>query len=75
MPENALLDLKIQDKSLKEMKRISSIVSFISLKMDFFTILARTLSIFLRVFPNFTVSSEGCLRPPPHKNVVLFKVS
>ena len=36
------------------------------LKMNFFIILARTLPIFLRVFPNFTVSAEGYLEYPPH---------
>ena len=56
------LDLKIEDKSLKEIKCISSLVKligFILLKMDFFSIFARTLSIFLRVFPNFIVPTEG----------------
>ena len=45
----------MQDKSLKETKHVSSSepVGFILLKIDFFTIFARTLPIFLRVFPNF----------------------
>ena len=41
---------------------ISKLVSFILLKMDFFTIFARTLPIFLRVFPNFIVPTEGYLQ-------------
>ena len=40
---------------------ISKLVSFILLKMDVFTIFARTLPIFLRVFPNFIVPTEGYL--------------
>ena len=58
------LDLKIQDKSLKEMKRVSTLVNWLSLillKIDFFTIFARTLPIFLTVFPNFIVHTEGYL--------------
>ena len=40
---------------------ISKLVSFILLKMDFFIIFARTLPIFLRVFPNFIVPTEAYL--------------
>ena len=36
----------------------SIVVSFILLKMDFFTMFAMTLPIFLRVFPNFLVPTE-----------------
>ena len=49
--------------------------SFISLEKDFFAIFARTLPMFLRVFSNFTVSTEGYLGPLPHKKGVLFDVS
>ena len=71
MAESALLDLKIQDKSLKKMKRVSSLVtpntdtfqavkptSSILLKINFFTIFARTLPVFLRVLPIFTAPAE-----------------
>ena len=40
---------------------ISKPVSFILLKMDFFTIFARTLPIFLTVVPIFIVPAEGYL--------------
>ena len=40
---------------------ISKLVNFIVLKIDFFTIFARTLPIFLRVFPNFIVPTERYL--------------
>ena len=40
---------------------ISKPASLILLKMDFFTIFARTLLMFLRVFRNFIVSTEGFL--------------
>ena len=57
------LHLKIQDNSLREMKRVSALVNrqgkFILLEMNFFTIFAKSLLIFLRAFPNFTVSTEG----------------
>ena len=43
-------------------------------KMDFFTIFARTLPIFLRVFPNFTVSKDDYLGPVPQRNGVLFDI-
>ena len=70
------LDLKIEDKSLKEIKRISSLVNqqgeFHSIKNGLFTIFARTLHIFFRVFPNFTVSPEGCLESPQHRKLELF---
>ena len=70
------LDLKIQDKSLKEMKRVSSLVDrqgkFHFTKNEFFTIFARTLRIFLRVFPNFTVSTEVYLVSPPHKKLKFY---
>ena len=58
------LDLKIQDKSLKEMKPLSSLANWPG-KFHFtksgLTIFARTLPIFLRVFPNFTVSTKSYL--------------
>ena len=38
---------------------ISKLVSFILPNMDFFTVFARTLPIFLGVFPNFIVPTEG----------------
>ena len=60
-------DVKIQNKSLKEMKE-----DFILLKMDFFTIFERTLPLFMRVFPSFTVSTEGYLETPPHKKWEFF---
>ena len=48
------LDLKKQDKSLKEIKCVSSLetgrANSILLKMNFFIIFARTLPIFLRAF-------------------------
>ena len=40
---------------------ISKLVSFILLHMDFFTIFASTLAIFLRAFPNFIMPTEGYL--------------
>ena len=40
--------------------------------MNFFTIFARALPIFLMVFPNFTVSTEGYLESPPHKKLKFF---
>ena len=40
---------------------ISKLVSYILLKIEFFTIFARTLPIFLRAFPNFIVPTEGYL--------------
>ena len=42
---------------------ISKPASFILLKNDFFTVFARRWPIFLKVFPNFTVSTEGILDP------------
>ena len=70
------VDLKIQDKSLKEMKRFSSLGNrqgkFHFTKNIFFTIFVRILPIFLRVFPNFTVSTEGYLESPPHKKLGFF---
>ena len=51
---------------------ISEKGSFISLKIDFFTIFVRTLLIFLRVFFNFTLSTEEHLGPPPHKKMEFF---
>ena len=38
---------------------INKLVSFILLHMDFFTIFASTLAIFLRAFSNFIVPTEG----------------
>ena len=58
------LDLKIQQKILRGNEArffISKLVSFILLKMHFFTIFARMLPKFLRVFPNFIVRTEGYL--------------
>ena len=70
------LDLKIQDKALKEMKHVFSLVSrqckFYFTKNNFFTIFARTLDIFLRVFANFTVSTEGYLESQPHEKLKFF---
>ena len=40
--------------------------------MNFFTIFARTLPIFFRVFPNYTVSTEGFLQSRPHKKLEFF---
>ena len=45
---------------------IGKLASLILLKIDFFTIFARILLIFLRVFSNLTVSTEGYLGPPQH---------
>ena len=74
------LHLKIQDNSLREMKRVSALVNrqgkFILLEMNFFTIFAKALLIFLRAFPNFTVSTEGLSWIPAVLKIgVLFDVS
>ena len=71
------LDLKVHEKSLKEMKRIYLLPNrqgkFHFTKNNFFfTIFARTLPIFLRFIPNFTVSTEGYIEFPPHKTLEFF---
>ena len=40
---------------------ISKLVSFILLKIDYFTIFVKTLPIFLRLFPNFILLTEEYL--------------
>ena len=40
--------------------------------MNFLTIFARTLPIFFRAFPNFTVSTEGFLQSRPHEKLEFF---
>ena len=40
--------------------------------MDFLTIFTRMLPVFLRVFSNFTVSTEVYVRPAPHKKMEFF---
>ena len=64
------LDLKMQDKSLKEMKRVSSLVNrqgkFHFTKNELFHNFCKDIAHILRVFPNFTVSAEGYLEYPPH---------
>ena len=71
------LDLKIQDKSLKEMRRVSSLVNrqekFHFTKNGIFYNFCKDIAhIFLRVFPNFTVSTEGNLEPRPRKKFEFF---
>ena len=67
------LDLKIQDKSLKEMNRVSSLVKrqgkFHFTKYEFFHNFYEDI---LRVFPNFTVSTEGYLESRPYKKLEFF---
>ena len=75
LPENGL-DLNIQGKSLKEMKRVSSLANrqgkLNFTKNELFHNFARSLSIILRVFPNFKVYREGYLESPPHKKLEFF---
>ena len=71
------LDLKIQDKSLKEMKHVSSLVNrqgkFHFTKNELFHNFWKDIAhTFLGVFPNFTVSTERYLEPRPHKKLGFF---
>ena len=63
---------------MKEMRRVSSLANrqgrFNLLKIDFFTIFARTLPILTMDFPNITVS-KAYLETPPHKKFFLTLVN
>ena len=69
------LDLTIQDKILKEMKHVSSLVNrqgkIHFTKNELFHNFCKDMA-HLRVFPNFTVSTEGYLESPPHKKLEFF---
>ena len=70
------LDVKIQDKSLKEMKCVSSLVNrqgkIHFTKNKLFHNSCKDIAHILRVFPNFTMSTEGYLESPSHKRFKFF---
>ena len=68
LPENALLELKIQDKSLKEMMHLSSLVNrqiSFNYKLTFLQFLQGRYPYFESFL--ISVSTDGYLGPPPCK--------
>ena len=55
------VDLKNTEQIFEGNEARFKLVSFILLKIDYFRIFARTLPIFLRLFPNFILLTEGYL--------------
>ena len=70
------LDLKVQDKTLKEMKRVSSLLNqqgkFHFTKNELFNIFLQGHCLYFWVFPDFKVGTKGYLESPPHKKLEFF---